>query len=165
MRLKFTVKNSALGTARRLSAKMARGLEPYSGPLADRLREFFGEVFDSAGVAGGTGPWMPLSPATIRRWGPHMLNQFSGTLWASLTQENATGLTKYGTASDRVFGYAVLSPDRKSLSVGTWDPITTFTERGTRHQPPRPIQPTDIPDRVADDLATIVATGLQADTP
>jgi len=161
MRLKFTIKNTALSAAQRMSAKLARGLEPYSGPLADRLREYFAEIFASEGVAGGNGPWPVLSPATIRRWGPHVLNQFTGTLWASLTQEGATGLNKYGDASSRVFGYAVLSPDMKSISVGSWDPITTFTERGTRRQPPRPIQPTTIPDQVADDLAEIVATGLR----
>lgn len=165
MRIRFTVKNAALGAAQRLHAKVIRGLEPYTGPLADRLRAYYAEIFSTEGAAGGTGPWTPLSPATIRRWGSHLLNQFTGTAWASLTQENATGLTKYGTPSDRVFGYAVLSEDGKQLSVGSYDPIFAFTERGTRRQPARPIQPVEVPAQVAEDLAGIVAEGLRQDTP
>lgn len=148
---------------KRLSAKLARGLEPMSGQVTDALRDYFAEIFDTQGAAGGNGPWQTLSPETVRRWGQHPVLERTGTLWASLTQEGATGLTASGGASSRAFGYAVLSPDNKELTVGSWDPVQNFTEGGTRRIAARPIAPTTIAPHVIDKLEQIVADELTKD--
>lgn len=128
-----------------------------SGPVTEALRDYFAEIFDTQGAAAGNGQWQTLSPETVRRWGQHPVLERTGTLWASLTQEGATGLTASGGASSRVFGYAVLSPDNKELTVGSWDPVQNFTEFT------RPITPTTIPAHVLDKLEQIVADELTKD--
>ena len=90
----------------------------------------------------------------------HTLMEETGTLYASLTESGATGLTRAGRASSRAFGYAVLDPAGQGLHVGSWDPVLNLTEKGTRNMPARPILPDEVPADVADRLARIVLLGM-----
>ncbi len=141
------VHDTANAILHRLRARLSRGLEPYEAPLTDAVHGFLARRFDTQGAVGGNGPWPELSAATIHRHGPHPVLEDRGSLWASLTETEATG------------GYAVLSADRMTLTVGSQDPVLKWTEHGTRHMPARPVTPAELP---ADEWAELIADRLLA---
>jgi hypothetical protein len=143
----------------RISAAAARALEPARGPLTDAVRAFFARRFASHGAYGGE-RWAPLAYATVLKRGREgydaVLMERTGTLWASLTESGATGLTVRGHASSRAFGFAVLDPDGMALRVGSWDPVLSLTERGTRNMPARPVLPDEVPEEEVRGWAAVV---------
>jgi len=146
-----------------ISMALARGLEPYTGEITGVVRRMFDKIFASRGGYAGT-PWAPSAAATVFRklmagYGATPMVR-TGTLWASLTQEGAHGLTVRGRASARQFGYAVLSPDRTQLRIGSTDPVLRLSEKGTRHQPGRPVFPKEIPPKEQIDILNAVIRGL-----
>ena len=124
-----------------IQKKLARGLQPYARELTAAVRGFMARRIESRGELGGS-PWPMLSAATVRRHGARPLLG-RGSLWASLTKENAAG------------GFAVLSPDNKILSVGSR--LLRYTERGTRRMPARPVAPAYVPDHETRRWAALVA--------
>jgi len=148
----------------RITARLARGLEPAQGPLTDAVRAFFGRRFESRGAFGGVA-WAPLHASTVLGRlragiaGDAPLFR-TGTVWASLTQSSATGLTSQGGASDRAFGYSVLEAGGRALRVGSWDPVLNLTEGGTRKMPARPVLPDKVPDETVSEWAAIVVRSL-----
>jgi len=128
----------------------------------DAVRGLFRKRFETQGAYGGT-RWAPLSESTMRKksvqYGREVM-QRTGTLWASLAESSATGLTVGGRASSRAFGYAVLGPRGETLAVGSTDPVLHLTEGGTRKMPARPLLPDEVPAAEVERWADLTADSL-----
>ncbi len=133
----ITVKDTATPAVEAIHARIAEGLAPVQDALTALTRARFADEFASEGY----GAWPPLAEETRRRHPDEVLGEFSGTLWASLAEEGATGLTKRGGASARAFGFSELGDGGRSLTVGTSDPVAHLFDAGTIHQPARPLVP------------------------
>ena len=123
----------------------------FDGPIANRVHEMFGKVFDSEGSYAGT-PWAPLSPRTmkdkerIHRGGMGILRRFN-TLWASLTKRNAPQ------------GYRIATG--QSLAIGTSVPYAAAHQLGGLRLPKRPIVPETVPPQDLNEWAGLIVKHLE----